>query len=289
MVPQVYSNLAAVDTFLLVELLLDVAGVGVLGYHWHSYPHPYGNHVWLILLMTLTFTLFASNALWNSVIPGGWSIQLEVSFYVLFVLIKNYSAEKLLIFSIIFNLVNVTIQEFAKVHEIHQPIFAAIINAYLRLGLGGAFQYFVLGMIGARFFSQKNFSFNKNIVSRFTLLFFVFIITTLFTNSHSGKQASVLCCVGLLLLLSRILEGNKITSSIFSSLGKYSYFIYFFHFFVLQAMSNLLLTDVNRIFRSFLSFIFLFLVTIGISYLVGKLSWKFFEFPLIKYVHRKFE
>jgi peptidoglycan/LPS O-acetylase OafA/YrhL len=144
-------------------------------------------------------------------------------------------------------------------------------------------------MIGARFFSQKNFSFNKNIVSRFPLLFFVFIITTLFTNSRSGKQASVLCCVGLLLLLSRILEGNKITSSIFSSLGKYSYFIYFFHFFVLQAMSNLLLTDVNRIFRSFLSFIFLFLVTIGISYLVGKLSWKFFEFPLIKYVHRKFE
>jgi hypothetical protein len=128
-----------VDTFLLVELLLDVAGVGVLGYHWHSYPHPYGNHVWLILLMTLTFTLFASNALWNSVIPGGWSIQLEVSFYVLFVLIKNYSAEKLLIFSIIFNLANVTIQEFAKVHEIHQPIFAAIINAYLRLGLGGGF------------------------------------------------------------------------------------------------------------------------------------------------------
>jgi peptidoglycan/LPS O-acetylase OafA/YrhL len=49
-----------------------------------------------VIVLTLSFTLFFSASLWNSVIPGGWSIQAEVAHYILFPFIRRRSLNSVL-------------------------------------------------------------------------------------------------------------------------------------------------------------------------------------------------
>ena len=43
-----------------------------------------------IWILSLTFTLWLVDSLWNTVMPGGWSIQAEIAHYLAFPIIRKY-------------------------------------------------------------------------------------------------------------------------------------------------------------------------------------------------------
>jgi peptidoglycan/LPS O-acetylase OafA/YrhL len=107
-----------------------------------------------LILLSLTFLLFTSSALWNTVIPGGWSIQAEVAHYLLFPVMRNRSLNFLFGVASIVNIATLILIHLRSRIDVSSRLAIEIIDSWLRLGLYSTFGFFIIGITSFHFFNN---------------------------------------------------------------------------------------------------------------------------------------
>ncbi len=245
-----------------------------------------------VVFLTLTFTLFFSSTLWNTVIPGGWSIQAEVFHYLLFVFLRRFQIAILFLVAGTLNILSSLVFLLTSSQKNFGGLFFLLADSWSRLSLFSTFSFFSIGIIFG-FLIDKGFdgfiqAIRGNRKLYFSLGFFTLSMFTIPTPF--GKTLEAVGTVVGFIVLSFYLTEKSLLNLFFVSLGKYSYFIYFAHFIVLD-----LVAWITR--RLGLNFDFLFsqkivlppliLSVLAISWVLGYLSFRFIERPIINW-SRKF-
>jgi peptidoglycan/LPS O-acetylase OafA/YrhL len=239
----------------------------------------------VITIMALTFTLFLSGALWNVVIPGGWSIQAEVAHYILFPLLRNKSPRLILQIATVVNILTALIVFFRSNLESQSDFLLYIIDSWIRLGLYSTFGFFLIGIAGFIFYAYYKES--KVTLDHYLNCYNIFILyclSILIVPCPFGKQIEAVGYLFIMIIISIAIIQNKKLSYFFRILGKYSYFIYFMHFIALNIASWVvrnyiqLLIDLKIqiiLFTVILTFVLVFSIVLAIP------SMKFIEQPFI--------
>ena len=231
-----------------------------------------------IVFLTLTFTLWISASLWNTVIPGGWSIQAEVGHYLLFPVLRKHGLRRVIKWASYCNLLTYFCYQLSiSSHQTWLPKFVLkAINAWVRFDLFATFGYFALGVISFCAYSEYRRSgkieltFNKLNISLNSLI--LFLVSFLIVPLDFGNQPSAIGYVLLMLLFSGGIYRLVYLRKFFVFLGKYSYFIYFCHFQIIFAIDQIVKNQhfaLNYEFSQTILFILLFSAILGISSLIA--------------------
>lgn len=239
------------------------------------YWAPSGIDPWFILATVFLLHGFHPETI-NSVVPGGWSIAVEVTFYVIFPFAINFlKSYKILIIALI-----VSILFFNRSNYIYQEIFQYsqiqnyLIESFSLLNFFGQLPIFIIGII-SYFYINKPFSKSMTyflIASFVTFIFFekyAFDFVKLFVPRH--------IIIGFLFaLLAIYLSTNPIkiiVNNVTIRFGKLSYSMYLLHhvalYFFEESGLTYYLSDSNI--GSILHFLLLVLVTAILAFITFNL------------------
>jgi peptidoglycan/LPS O-acetylase OafA/YrhL len=238
------------------------------------------------LTLGATFMLFWSGALWNNVIPGGWSIQAEVAHYFLFPWLRKLQTWRLLYFLVSVNVFTILVYytDVVESEFVNGWGLSFFVEAWLRLSLYSTIGFFILGGITGKFLDPSGrtefYSRLRSYPLKYKSVALGYFVTFVFLPCPFGSTIQA-----LIFLIAAIFVGGRL--SLYPTLGKflgtcgeYSYFIYFFHFMVL----HLTRVDSIHIFiedLGFLGFPFVFGATLMLSLMFAYPSMKFFERPFM--------
>jgi hypothetical protein len=245
-----------------------------------------------IIFLTLSFTLFISGGLWNTVIAGGWSIQAEVAHYLIFPIMRNRPIASILrvltLVNLLTGLIAITRTKLGNFPEFSLQLM----DAWLRLSLYSSIGYFVIGAFAFLLYSQirevksSTLQINHEIP---WLSASLYLLSTLFIPCPFGSQIEAIGYLAIMILISFCALNSNFLKTFFQNLGKYSYFIYFIHFLILD-MVTFFLNKFNFIGSIIGSQQILFLMilstALGVSILVALPSMKYLERPILKIAHR---
>lgn len=116
---------------------------------------------------------------------------------------------------------------------------------------------------------------------------------SIFAFGFFGKQNAFLATVGytvlgvaaarlVFLLATRPRGGEGLVARLLAKIGEVSYFIYLFHMFVIGGFAYVL----PQPWQQRLGFLPLFVAVLLVTYTAARISWAWFEFPLISYGRR---
>jgi exopolysaccharide production protein ExoZ len=249
--------------------------------------------LFLIVASTLTFTLWFSANLWNSVIPGGWTIQVEVAHYLVFPLIRNRSFNVVLVWLGFINIFTLLIPRLLSLRILN---FDGVLNAWLRLNFYSTFGYFLIGVFSHFFWGgyKKTRDVSqvfKNLHLNIFILLFYFLtwLSLPLAYSHHG-QVGTLFFVLLYIFISLIIFKTFLLKKTFISFGRYSYFVYFFHFLVLEFLNDRLgnlYLNLNFAFSYIVSFLLYLCLVVILSYVFAIPSEKYIERPFINWARSR--
>jgi len=253
----------------------------------------YLHHPLVIFFLSVTFLLWVSASLWNTVIPGGWSLQAEIGHYILFPLIGKYGIRNVIKYSCFIKLISLLILQLVSNTTFFElPSFITLVaNAWLRLNLFATFDFFILGVITYLVYSDKEVRSYRKILDKLQIsptIFLLFTLTFFMVPLYSGRMIEALGFVVISVLVSVQIHKIVFIRRITIILGKYSYFIYFCHFnilFVVYKIStnfNLILVNIYSI---YLFCIVLFLVVLVSSLAIAIPSFRYIEKPIISKAH----
>lgn len=248
-----------------------------------------GRPWWVVLLLAAAFLGWTTSFAWN-VPPGGWSIQVEMGHYLLFWLFRKRG--------LLFWLSTVLIGyasywlawSLAWSDESNWVSDAAM--AWLRLGLYGTWPFFVAGGVGylitnrgAELLSGAK---RQRELQRITAcsLGLVILVTSWWIPVPFGRLPEAAGTVLALALATWLLLRLEVVSRALQGIGRYSYFMYFAHFWVVTAVSGLLAgafaTSALRP-ATILAVMSLttFMTAVAVSWFFGRLSWRYIESPII--------
>ena len=235
----------------------------------------------LIVATTLTFTLWAFPSLWNTVIPGGWSIQAEIGHYFFFPVLRRLSIAGMIYLVAVMRLLT-GIFYFSS-QSLHNASFSYVLDAWLRLGLQNSLLYFVGGLLIGRWKKGQSEQW-KGIFWPVLLIGFSLVISSDMLSEELMKIGFIF----LALVSAAVISKTKALAAVFIKLGNYSYFIYFCHFVGLS------LLDVVMRSAGFFSLISnspgysialipaYFTFSLLFSYSLAIASWRWFESPVIQ-------
>jgi peptidoglycan/LPS O-acetylase OafA/YrhL len=250
-----------------------------------------------IWILSLTFTLWLVDSLWNTVMPGGWSIQAEIAHYLAFPIIRKY--DKSFLFKIwavsyfIFSIIEET-----KYLYLNIPFVGRILEALFRLNFLSNSLFFILGIVAFTVYNnwKSGAGHSEFITSAKKNGIFIVIatLTTFFAPLTYGRTIDALGFIFVSVVVTSAIFHMKLLKKMFLALGKYSYFIYFCHFKILTLM-RFLLQDSTGKFKidvtpstlvEPLLFLIFFVVTLVVSVLLAIPSHKYFERYFINWAHR---
>jgi len=249
----------------------------------------------MVVLLTMTFMLWLSPSMWNTAIGGGWSIQSEVGHYVVFPLLRKFSLNRILVILAAVNVLTFGLFAYFRDSTRHAGAFGYAVDSWYRLGIFGTLGFFIVGLIAYRVYAQVSAGSSiteavKSLQVRPIVAIFYslsFLAVPLSHGSVLSALGYVVCLIAMSLGLYQIPAAKKFLSSV----GKYSYFMYFCHFFVLDALlffaKNISLTG-HELVDQFWVFGAVYLLAVMVSYAFAIPSYKFFEKPIMN-LARRFE
>jgi peptidoglycan/LPS O-acetylase OafA/YrhL len=110
----------------------------------------------IVVILSLTFTLWISGTLWNSVLPGGWSIQAEIFSYVAFPILRRYSLRRLFLLMSILNVISLTSNHCIDLDIKLSEIASRGLEIWNRISLSSTLGFFFLGIVFFTASNQKN-------------------------------------------------------------------------------------------------------------------------------------
>jgi peptidoglycan/LPS O-acetylase OafA/YrhL len=258
----------------------------------NQFSHSFGG----IFIFGSTFTLFLSAPLWNTVIPGGWSIQAEMFHYFCFAVLRKIKLEILLLSLSFMNFATLVIQSLYSPDNSPGSIPAVLIESWIRSGFYSSLSFFTLGILFG-LISQNNSTYSmRDTLSgalgnkHWTLAFFllsIFLIPTPFGYTvEAFGYVLIMVCVGWIGL------SMKSVSKSLSYLGKYSYFVYFVHFLILDLLVKFTKTlnfDTSFEQSQKIFFFVFYVLTLFFSIVCAIPSMRYFEGPLMRMARRKSE
>ena len=241
---------------------------------------------WIMGLMLVIFFLgWLTPELWN-VPPGGWSIQVEVGHYALFWKFRKAKASTLLITVLVGYL---TYFIAVAVRDSNSwPWLSDFAESWIRLGLYGTWPFFVAGGLALIWFTSRKTPSDpsNNVISGYNLLLGFLIATVLVTAIWIpipfGMTYEAITVSLVLLFASWVFVKFRITLRFGVIFGKYSYFVYFAHFWILALVVPIIfnlvkILGMNDSVSFWVSFVASFAVTTTVSIAVAIPSWKYFE------------
>ena len=261
-----------------------------------SNPNPEGN-VWLSLAISIFFLGWLTPNL-ASVPTGGLTIQQEMGHYTLFALFRKKSAA-FLAGTVIVGYLSAVLAQFLQQRVDPDSIFGIAINGWLRLQLFNTWPFFLLGGLGLALFrmwsKQGLTDLFPNKVKTPVLVTIALVSVGLSTYSQDTPGFSVLGYVIFGVLLALALNAIPIVGEMLRSIGRYSYFMYFFHFWVLRWIEDLYRgmdlpgDDQTSVTWNIATLLVIWIVATFVSWSVGWVSWRILEKPIVnaarKYVH----
>jgi peptidoglycan/LPS O-acetylase OafA/YrhL len=261
--------------------LLDFTGGGISGHM----------VIAISALFFITWAIIPGVSTDQRVVGGGWSIESEVTHYALFPLFRKLSSLKLIavisICGFLASFNDFSISNIPAIQEIAMRLESLSIFTTLPFFLGG------LLLVG-----WDKTDLKKSLTWKF-LPFWMMSITGWVLFLINGVPYGVVYeAVGFVILAfgaSYVLEKSRLVSKAISHVGKFSYFIYFFHFYMVAAFYELQPSITSsEIFLGVssgpLAFAILHLAYFWIALLVslalGSFSYKYFEGPILRRVRR---
>ena len=235
-----------------------------------------------VLLLASAFLLWTNKKMDDTVVPGGWSIQTEVLFYCIFPFIRKltfkFIAISLFVLQVGYLIIKPTFSSNSS--NLYNPV-----ATFFEFGFLNSITFFVLGLLICEL---KN---GKIALKQSDILWFFLLYTTgAFFPMTRGSYSEALLLVFGFIFVYFFNHNTKPYTQIFGRFGKYTYFMYFIHFQILFLLVHLFnaLAFVNVQFSNATNLVFLIMISLCIpivtfiSYVLAKLSWRFFEEPLIK-------
>ncbi len=269
--------------FLILNLIMISLKVPNSPFSDSTFANSNDNGVALRFFLGVAFLLFLNPSYWNSVVPGGWSIQAEVGHYSLFALFRRTGLGGLLILSTSLNFVTFLIlRSTPRARAPEYQDLNYFLGSWLRLSLYSTFSFFVLGIAFYHFLESQKFGQLRLICdARYICLGLLFLGFLFLTPCPFGKSWQAMLCLVFQVFLAYALIRIKPISRYLKVVGEYSYFTYFSHFGVL----NCLIFCENRFElhpRGFLAYLGAYLFVIALCTYIGKYSMRYFERPLMR-------
>lgn len=216
---------------------------------------------------TFSFNLFSSFQ--ESIVFAGWTIGVEMLFYLTFPFLNNLKNSILILISSLIILLNIGFEYFDSVPKLY--------GLHLLSGKGIIYHFptFIIGILTYRFSIQSKLNSNKQ------KLLLIVIISILYPAFSNGMGYFNYFCqalfYALLTLFSLTIKNNN---NIFSNWGLRSYSIYLWHPIIIYAIAVFGLSNISQILFVVLSFILVFIT--------AKISEKYLESIPYKWLKNKF-
>ena len=266
----------------------------IASYLFYTVPES-GMPIWLMFLVSVLFFGWISPA--TVVYPlGGITIQQEMGHYLLFSFFRRRGTA-FLAMTVSIGFLSFFASEFLLGRVAPDSAAATVIEAWMRLSLFRTWPFFLLG--GAAFVIVRSWRANgiSDILPMRSLAGVSVLIALALGMfvTYAQDQPSYLVLGFIVVATGLAIAGNTVPvlGPVLRSIGRYSYFMYFFHFWVLRWIENGYrdsdLPDGNTTSAMYNVGLLLviFLVTTAVAWLVGWISWRVLEKPVLDFAHRR--
>jgi len=243
-------------------------------------------------LICIFFLGWLSETFWN--VPfGGWSIQVEVGHYLLFWPMRSKSAR------FIMATVFVGYATYFVASSLEEQTGAGFLHdaagAWIRFGLYGTWPFFLAGglayLVTRRVRDMSRAQFFALSLQNWPLILMggAILLISLKIPIPQGQSKEAIVAVIILLGLSWCAVKLELLSRLFQSWGRYSYFMYFAHFWVLNAVVHLATSNGWQLSIGSSGvvvatyFAGLAILAIGVSWALAIPSWRLFESKFLKF------
>lgn len=255
-----------------------------------------GLPTWVALGLSLVFLGWTVATL-VAVPSGGLTIMQEMGHYLIFWLLRKRGIGIFLATVALGYLSYYLARALSSFESFPAPV-GQISDAWLRLGLFNSWPFFVLGGLGYlafEWFKRSPEHPARKILSPANAgwLLLVLLLGSQSVYAQETPGYFVLGYVVLAVLIGISLNKIPGVNRISWSIGRYSYFMYFFHFLVLRQLEPIFkdssfATGAESIPRNLTLLICIFALATVISWAAAAVSWKFFENPIMKAARRRF-
>lgn len=231
-----------------------------------------------IILLGLFFSYWSAPHLSNLVIPGGWSIELEVIHYLLYLPLRGLGIR-----AILWSIAGIEALGVGAfwASAAFQGVAGSMAGTIDRLGLSESVLFFLVGILAKRLMeAAPRDSLNSSEAVAFSA-------SVILISIHPGMLSEILPKFGFVasvFVAALVLVKIRLISSVSASIAKYSYFIYFFHFVTLRPLQDLF---INLELPPVLALGLFSVCSFAISYSAGFLSYRLYEKPILRFVHSK--
>lgn len=256
--------------------------LGIIYFALYNYLNGRAISIEGILLNASFLHSFSPNYI-NNVVPGGWSIGIEMSFYLLVPLLVFYitnlkRAISFVVFCLIIRIVSLQILN-------NNPFGYNdnTWNQYMYWFLPNQLQCFSFGILfyffNQRFLDAGNKDWNYLIPIAAVLAIIFFSFKKFLPIELLNDDFLIMIVVFLLTTFLSRNEFPLLVNAPIVTIGKYSYSIYLVHFAVLYILEQYVFETMKGT-GSFLYFALLFSVVLTITYIVSSLTFRYIEMPM---------
>ena len=256
---------------------------------WQFVPRywmPEGISTWHVLA-SFTF-VHGWHPLWvNSIVPGGWSMAVEMTFYCLFPLLclQITTLKRAIVFVLISLFLGMMISDWAYHHYL--PLvpqrFSYVINNFAYVYMPSAqLCVFALGFVLYFLFAQKWHQTLTGTAAKFYLLSAIILMLVLtYWNPGFLPEFFVFSCVFILLIIGFSATENRLfINSVLIHIGRLSYSLYLVHFGVIYLL-KIYLSDFTIAASKDLTLFVVFVIVTLISLFLSQISYQLIEKPSI--------
>jgi len=243
---------------------------------------------WFHVFLTFTFLNGFYPTTLTSVVPGGWSIAVEMNFYLLVPFLFNRIKRlKHAIWGFILTAtLSIAIKFIMKSWLSNDSFPQHVITMFINLWFPSQLPFFFLGF--AVFFIFKRYTNNDSIPKVLSILFYLATISFFVLSLlHPMIKIDRFLLFGILIFLfviGALGEKKLITKKPLCYIGKISFSCYIIHFAVIE----LLLKIINHLFPPFYSimptcqFLLFFIATLVLTIFISSFTYRYIEIPGMK-------
>lgn len=238
------------------------------------------------LVLNFTFTHGFSPLYINHLVPGGWSIAVEMSFYCIvpFLMYKINTTNKAVFFVFIALIIRFLFLHYFNLHPVSTNMDIHI--GYLYWFLPNQISCFAVGILFYFIAADNRNEENNTLRTSYRIIAFAFLVSILcvvdqmFMGWNFFSWDFFFCLVFFVLALVLTTKKISLFVNAFTTLsGKYSYSIYITHFIVLFWLKKVELKFQIVYNNSLVNFFIYYLIVVALSILVSMLTFKIIEMP----------